>query len=262
MSSGLAVTTRPSRVMTATPTGASSAIVWRRSTPAEPIATTGATVSGCGGLIDAGRARTARRSAGGASARAAANPAARWSRAAAVRRAPSMPGTPRAAARRCATAAGWRRARRAAGGSPHSPDSTTAAPSSCAPDGSNGSARSTPASLRRIVASRCSTAAATGLAATSPGPPAPTAARAAGAPPGLPRHAGAPGPPGKAATPLPVRGRPTARCAQVATSRRRRGLRPVLTSRSVRRAVSLRHHKECHPSVRRQRRSFRSRQRE
>ena len=41
-------------------------------------------------------------------------------------------------------------------GAADSPASTSAAPSSRASDGSKGSARSTPASLRRIVASRCS----------------------------------------------------------------------------------------------------------
>ena len=188
MSSGLAVSTRPSRVMTATPTGASSAMVRRRSTPAQPVAATPAASAEPAGAASGRPAEAARLEAasavaapataagpagGGAmrpaSARAAANPAARWSRATVVRRAPSTPGTPRAAG---ASARNNRRvaaSTSATGGRPHSPDSTTAPPSSCAPDGSNGSVRSTPASLRRIVASRCSTPAGAGLAATFPG---------------------------------------------------------------------------------------------
>ena len=187
MSSGLAVSTRPSRVMTATPTGASSAMVRRRSTPAVPIAATPAASAEPAGAVsgrpaEAGRSgaasavaapATAAGPAGGgtmrASARPAANPAARWSRAAVVRRAPSTPGTPRAAGASARNSRRVAASTSATGGRPHSPDSTTATPSSCAPDGSNGSVRSTPASLRRIVASRCSTPAGAGLAATIPG---------------------------------------------------------------------------------------------
>ena len=281
MSSGLAVSTRPSRVMTATPTGASSAMVRRRSTPAEPIAATPAASAEPAGAVsvrpaEAGRSgaasavaapATAAGPAGGgtmrASARPAANPAARWSRAAVVRRAPSTPGTPRAAGASARNSRRVAASTSATGGRPHSPDSTTATPSSCAPDGSNGSVRSTPASLRRIVASRCSTPAGAGLAATI---------RRGRLRPPLreplerlriyrvmralrPRL-------GRSQTPLPVR---VASDRAVRSSRHLPSpprLRRVLTSRSVRRAVSLRHHKECHPSVRRQRRSFRSRQRE
>jgi hypothetical protein len=164
--------------------------------------------------------------------------------------------------RRRATAPGWRPARRPRAGGRTAP---TRRPPRRAP------ARRT-ARTARCAAHRRACAGSSRVGARprqarawrprARGPPAPTAARAAAARPDLPRHAGAPGPPGKVATPLPVRG---ASDRAVRSSRHLPSpprLRPVLTSRSVRRAVSLRHHKECHPSVRRQRRSFRSRQRE
>ena len=186
MSSGLAASTRPSRVMTATPTGASSAMVSRRSASAGP---------GFGAAPGSAE-----------SASPATNPAASWSRAAVQPRAPSIAGHAedggrlgRAAAGRLTASTSARRA--AATVPPRRPRPRAPARRTAA----KGSARSTPASLRRIVASRCSTRPARAWRPRMPGAACAHRCASRWSAPGSTASCGRSGPAWIAATPLPVR---------------------------------------------------------
>ena len=185
----------------------------------------------------------------------ATNPAASSSRAACSRRAPSAPGTPSAAG------AAVRRRRRLVASTPaagRAPRGT--APSRAARPraparrpGAKGSARRTQPSLRRIVASRSSTGRPRARACVG-GPTCCPPARHAESMEGVwieRRSTRRVAPPrDRRQHRRRLRRLWTARCAHGATSRRRCGQRPRRTS-SVRRALSLRHYKGCHPLARR-----------